>query len=502
MIRKISMIIIGSALISFANADVGSALTDYYNSLQANSKIEQPALTTNGFTAGGYYQRGANVDLTLGYVTPPSINGSCGNIDFNMGAFSFISGDQIVAALKAIGQSAKGLLFTEAIDLVSAELGGNIKHWIDEANKWLSVLKNSCQASSMLVGGLNKSMGLCQNANRYNNTLSDENTVQSTCQAADQGMAGFKSIFGSGSSDAKTALAPQISLQGGILQNMLANYFAQMAAANQFDAELGNIVLSLAGDVYTQPLDQNSNTNQALGNAMSIYAPLKLEQLFEIQLDSAADYVSNSQGKIYNCDFTWDANNFRALNNCFVGSGSSGGYALSSDQSIAGFYVMVNNSITKIHDRMLSPVSGGLTDNDLRILSLSDAPIFQIMQSGVDAGQDSVTWPLVQSYMTYAIHKIFFTIFSTISNQLGVQMAALSAAADPQQANALQGLNQNLKVVSAEISHKLDDDVRKQQIDPMKLLQQLQQLRSIVASNVSPTLQDKLAFSSSSLRNN
>ena len=84
-------------------------------------------------------------------------------------------------------------LFTEAIDIVSAQLGGNIKMWIDQANKWLGVLKNSCQAASMLVGGVNKAAGLCQNSARYKNTLSDENTVQSTA-AAKQGSPVFEHL--------------------------------------------------------------------------------------------------------------------------------------------------------------------------------------------------------------------------------------------------------------------------------------------------------------------
>lgn len=498
--KKLCLLLALGGAVNLANADIGSGLTDYYNSLQANSKIERPSYTTNGFTAGGYYQRGANVDLTMGYITPPSLKGGCGNIDFNMGAFSFINGDQIVNALKAIGQNAKALLFTEAIEITSASLAGNMKHWIDEMNKWLSVLKNSCQASSILMGGVNKSVGLCQNAARFNGSLSDENTVQSTCQTYDQGAKAWNDLFGSTTDEAKNAkaaAAAQIALQGGILQNILSDYFDKMGKSNQMQQDLGNLVLSIVGDVYIPPLDKNGDNGKGLGAPVSIYPPLKIDTLLSYTTSDITDQAANVQGSVFNCDFTWDKDNFRAKNDCFVVPKN---YKTDNAKSVTAMQTLIYNKITKLHTSLLND-TGQITDADLTVLTISDAPIFQLMQAGVDSGLDSTVYPIVLKYMDYAIHKIYYNIVDTVYKETSTQITALSASADEAQIAALSGIKDQLKVVRSDIDAQLQKDQERNKLDPMELMQRLAMIRGVILKNVSPNLQEKLVYSGTTLRN-
>lgn len=483
---------------AMVNADVGSALTDYYNSLQANSKIERPTATTNGFTAGGYYQRGANVDLTLGYITPPSLKGGCGNIDFNMGAFSFISGDQIVAALKAIGQNAKALLFTEAIDIVSAQLGGNIKNWIDQANKWLGILKNSCQASSMLVGALNNSAGLCQNAARYKNSLSDENTVQSTCQTYDQGIKPYKEIFGSNTDDAKnakSALATQIKLQGGIVQNMLADYFNSAGKINEMKSDLGNLVLSVIGDVYIPPVDANSDDNT--GQAQPVAVPavgFKLSDLLALKVADISQQVSDSNWKLYNCDFTYDDVNYRAKNNCFNLASKS--YKTADGKNAAALQQLIGNKLKIIHDKMLNRSPDGITDADLTVIGLADAPIYQLMQAGIDAGMDDMTYKYVQTWMDYTVHKVYLKIFTDISDFISKQITTLKNNSLPSQVSMLSGIKKSFDDARGDINEQLVTDHEENKLDPFELLAKLYIVKDAIAKSVSPSLKEQLSFSS------
>lgn len=502
MLKKITILLSLSLSLNAAHADVGSALTDYYNSLQGNSKIERATLTTNGFTGGGYYQRGANVDLTLGYITPPSLKGGCGNIDFNMGAFSFISSDQIVEALKAIGQNAKALLFTEAIEIISASLSGNVKSWIDQANKWLGVLKNSCQASSMLAGGLNKSMGLCQNAARFNGGLSDENTVQSTCQAADQGMKQWKDMIGSNSGDsqeAKKALAPQIALQGGILQNILANYFVSAGRASEIQSDLGNLVLSTVGDVYINPIDKNTDNTKAQALPVAVKRSFPIANLLAFKIANAETQISDSNWKVFNCDFTWDKDNFRAKNVCFNEATDS--YKVSDAKTVASLQKLIYTKIEKIHTSLTSN-TGQITDSDLTVLSLADAPIFQLMQAGVDAGMDDFTYPLVEKYMDYTVHKIYYNIFDDVSSSINTQIAALNSSSDTQQLALLGQINDGVINAKSEISKQLTKDQQENKYDPMEVLQSLNIIRTQILKNVSPTLQQQLVYTSTNFRNN
>lgn len=495
--KRIFLILSASFMVT-ASADVGSALVDYYNSMEANTKIERASLTTNGATFGGYYQRGANVDMTLGYITPPSIKGGCGNIDFNMGAFSFISGDQIVAALKAIGQNAKALLFTEAIDIVSGMLGGNIKMWIDQANKWLGILKNSCQASSMLMGGINHAAGLCQNTERFKSGLSDENTVQSTCQTASQGMSDLKSLWsGTATSEddknAKNAMAAQFTIDGGILQNILSEYFNNTGKQNEMQAELGNLVISAVGDVYSPPIDKNTSNDQAKADAIAIPPVFTMSDIMAYSITNAKSQESQNAKKIYNCDFTWDKDNFRAKNVCF--NEATKKYQTSDAKSIGGLQILLYNKISKIHNSLLSG-TGEITDNDLTVLSLADAPIFQLMQAGIDLDMDSYTMTIINKWMDYSVHRMYQRLFTDLSMAVSNKVATLKANVDPTQMGRLDGVVNSFSQAQSVIKAQVDKDVSENKLNPQEVLDALTKLRAAIIAYASPELQQQVSFSS------
>lgn len=498
---RLKLFLVFSLFSCIVYADVGGALNDYYNSLSANQKFERPSLTTNGIAMGGFYQRGANVDLTMGNITPPSLRGGCGNIDFNMGAFSFISGDQIVEALKAIGQNAKALLFTEAIEIVSASLSGNIKAWIDQANKWMSVLKNSCQASSALMGMANKGVGLCTNASRFNNALSDENTVQRSCQVADQGIKAYHDLTGtSGDPNAKAALAPQIALEGGILQNLLSKYFYKIAGENSMSADLGNLVLSTVGDSYNLPVAENDNNTQAPGNSVPIDNLFPIKDLLNFTVAAGEEQSTSMNKKLYSCSFTYDKDNFRAQNDCY--NKATGTYATADGASAAALQITIKAAIDRIHNN-LKTGTGALSDSDLTILSIADAPLFQLMQAGVDAGptMDAMTYSMVEKYMDYTIHKVFYNIFDAISTDINLQITSLLGGADASQAAQLSSMRGNLEEAKATIQAQLVVDQANNKYDALDVINKLRLVKSEILKNVSPTLRQELAFSSSTLRN-
>lgn len=502
-IKQTFLAISFTALMPLSFADVGSALTDYFNSIQGNSKIERPTLTTNGFTAGGYYQRGANVDLTLGYITPPSLKGGCGNIDFNMGAFSFISGDQIVAALQAIGQNAKALLFTEAIDIVSASLGGNIKAWIDQMNKWLGILKNSCQASSMLMGAVNNSLGVCQNTARFNNTFSDENTVQTTCQSYNQGMKPWNDLMGTSlgvdQQEAKKALAAQLTMQGGILQNLLADYFNSTGRSNDMQTELGNIIISTVGDTFIMPTDKNGDNSKAQALTIPIKPTFSISDLLSYSVADSATQSNDTNKKAYDCDFAYDKDNYRAKNICFNKATDS--YKTSKAGSLAGVQILIYNKINKIHNSLLSN-DGEISDADLTVLALAEAPVFQLMQAGIDVGLDSVTMPVINKWMDYSVHKIYFKLYSDINASLKVQIAALQNAATNEQRPSLFTLQSAVQGAQDLINEQINNDVQTNKLDINELLKTLSTIRKEIMTQVSPNMQQQLSFTSTILKAN
>lgn len=501
--KKISLTLLLSLMVSFAEADVGSALNDYYGSLSANSKFERAALTTNGAALGGYYQRGSNVDLTMGYVTPPSLKGGCGNIDFNMGAFSFISGDQIVTALKSIGQNAKGLLFTMAVEIVSSSLSGELKSWIDTANKWMGVLKNSCQAANMLMGAGANALGSCQNTNRFNNAFSDENHVQTSCQTYDQGMKSVRELPGMNTPEAmaaKAAMAPQFVMEGGLLQNLLSKYFAKTAKINNMSQDLGNLVLSTVGDIYTQPISSNTSNDQSGGEPVSVPSRFSMSDLMNITV-AASDVQSTTTAKsVYNCDFTYDPDIFRAKNTCVVGDK----YKLApNSDGVFALQKTIRAAMERIHNGQLTGNGTGITDGDLTILSISQAPLFQLMQAGVDAGpaMDAITYQIVQKYMDMTIHEIFLNIYTTISTDVNQQMAALAGGVTAQQSAQLDMMKNNLADQIQIIKDQLVKDRDTNKYDPNEVLERLAMVKREILKGLSPDLRQALAFSSTALGN-
>lgn len=501
--KKISLILMLSLTTGIVEADVGTALNDYYGSLSANSKFERPALTTNGAALGGYYQRGSNVDLTLGYVTPPSLKGGCGNIDFNMGAFSFISGDQIVAALKSIGQNAKGLLFTMAVEIVSSSLSGELKSWIDTANKWMGVLKNSCQAANMLMGAGANALNACQNTNRFNSAFSDENHTQTACQTYDQGMKSVRELPGLNTPEAmaaKAAMAPQFVMEGGLLQNLLSKYFAKAAKINNMSQDLGNLVLSTVGDIYTQPISKNTDNNQTGGEPISVPSQFSMSDLMNITVAASGAQATTTAKKLYNCDFTYDPDVFRAKNTCVVGDK----YKLAANaEGIFALQKTIRAAMERIHNGQLTGNGVGITDADLTILSISQAPLFQLMQAGVDAGpgMDSITYAIVQKYMDMTIHEIFLNIYTTISTDVNQQMGALAGGVTAQQSAQLDVMRKNLADQIQIIQAQIVKDRETNKYDPNEVLERLAMVKQAINKNVSPDLRQALAFSSTFLGN-
>lgn len=498
--KKISLVLMLSLTVGVVEADVGTALNDYYGSLSANSKFERPALTTNGAAIGGYYQRGSNVDLTLGYITPPSLKGGCGNIDFNMGAFSFISGDQIVAALKSIGQNAKGLLFTMAVEIVSSSLSGELKSWIDTANKWMGVLKNSCQAANMIMGAGANAFKQCQNTNRFNSAFSDENHMQTACQTYDQGMKSVRELPGLNTPEAtaaKAAMAPQFTLEGGLLQNLLSKYFAKTAKINNMSQDLGNLVLSTVGDIYTQPISKNTDNNQTGGEPISVPSLFSMSDLMNITV-AASDVQATTNAKpLYACDFTYDPDVFRAKNSC-VPSGQDKYTRAADSAGVFALQKTIRAAMERIHNGQLTGNGVGITDADLTILSISQAPLFQLMQAGVDAGpgMDSITYAIVQKYMDMTIHEIFLNIYTTISTDVNQQMGALAGSVTAQQSAQLDSMSKNLAAQIQIIQAQIVKDRETNKYDPNEVLDRLHMVKRAILENVAPDLHQALAYSS------
>jgi len=80
----------------------------------------------------------------------PRVKAGCGGIDIFMGSFSFISSDQLVAALRAIPGAAVSYGFSLALKSMCPSCEEAISKLQSEVNKWSSGMMNTCQLTTAM----------------------------------------------------------------------------------------------------------------------------------------------------------------------------------------------------------------------------------------------------------------------------------------------------------------------------------------------------------------
>jgi conjugative transfer pilus assembly protein TraH len=103
---------------------------------------------------GSFTSRTPVVNERLLTVTKPSFRtGSCGAIDAYMGAFSVISKDQAVQALRAIGSAAKSYAYRIAISAVSPMITSALSQVEERLSSLTDMNINSCEIVGNQLGG-------------------------------------------------------------------------------------------------------------------------------------------------------------------------------------------------------------------------------------------------------------------------------------------------------------------------------------------------------------
>ncbi len=108
-----------------------------------------------GYATGGSISlRNQVSDIQPINIQMPKFNGGCGGIDIYKGAFSFLSGQEIIDTLKNIGSSAMGYAFMLALETTSPQIANNIKTLQGWANQINSIGINSCEMGTQIVGAM------------------------------------------------------------------------------------------------------------------------------------------------------------------------------------------------------------------------------------------------------------------------------------------------------------------------------------------------------------
>jgi conjugative transfer pilus assembly protein TraH len=177
-----------------AQANLQQRLDDLVNSLGVMSATTAPGVyegQTRGYvTAGGMSLRFPQTSLNLASINLPKIRAGCEGIDFYLGAFSYINADQLINKLKAIGSASLGYAFQIALEAISPQISGIIKHFENVTERINNLNLSSCQAARALVDatGLpekirSSQIGRCSGARTASGASSDYTAARQECAA-------------------------------------------------------------------------------------------------------------------------------------------------------------------------------------------------------------------------------------------------------------------------------------------------------------------------------
>src|SRR5574341_535758 len=114
-------------------ADLQQQLNELADSLGVMTTTTTPGAfegQTRGYlTGGGMSLRFPQASLDLASIHLPKVRAGCEAIDLYLGAFSYINTDQLIAKLKAIGSASLGYAFQLALEAISPQISGIIKHF-------------------------------------------------------------------------------------------------------------------------------------------------------------------------------------------------------------------------------------------------------------------------------------------------------------------------------------------------------------------------------------
>ncbi|WP_421589592.1 conjugal transfer pilus assembly protein TraH [Rahnella aceris] len=196
-LRKIVMCTLAALCFSApALADVQGDLNGFFGSLGYDGNVSKAQAwqgqAAGYITGGSVYLRNPVKQVQLISMQVPSLNSGCGGIDAYLGAFSFISGEEIQRFAKQIMSNAAGYAFDLALQTMVPELK-QAKDFLQKiASDVNSANMSSCQAAQGIIGGLwpvsqLSNQKICQDIAGDDNIFSDWASSRQGCTVGGQG---------------------------------------------------------------------------------------------------------------------------------------------------------------------------------------------------------------------------------------------------------------------------------------------------------------------------
>lgn len=226
------------------HGDMNRSLNQFFTQMGTASNITRAGAyqdqAAGFYTGGNVFARNQIVNTQLATIQLPDFKAGCGGIDLFMGAFSHISSERLMEAVRAIGSNMGTYAMMLALETISPVVKNNIQELIDMANMLNSANLNSCEAAATAVGSvwprMQETQGhLCKSMGSSFGMFSDYSAARQGCGSGGQRddvlsrqgeREGFKKVLGTEFNLAWMAIQENAFL---IADRILAEFFMSVS---------------------------------------------------------------------------------------------------------------------------------------------------------------------------------------------------------------------------------------------------------------------------------
>lgn len=435
-LKKVMLTLLTAMCISTpALADVQGDLNGFFGSLGYDGNVSKAQAwqgqAAGYMTGGSVYLRNPVKQVQLISMQVPSLNSGCGGIDAYLGAFSFISGEEIQRFAKQIMSNAAGYAFDLALQTMVPELK-QAKDFLQKiASDVNSANMSSCQAAQGIIGGLwpvsqLSNQKICQDIAGDDNIFSDWASSRQGCTVGGQG----DSVTGRANANEKDQ----------VLKNKNLIWDA-LGRNHLFDGnrQLKELVMSIVGSIIFNSAGQ-----------VTILTPMVDNR------DVITVLMRGGTAKIYGCD---------EPDLCLGPTVAS--VTISSNNALV---TLVQNIMLSMNQKLTDDT--GLSDQEKGFLNTTSVPVLKYLTNSQSMGQSptyliQVADYIAQDLMIQYLQELVKQASQSLAGKNFPEQAAgelrqnvaqaqqllanmkLQSAADQ---NALDGIDRNMQYLQQQVS--------------------------------------------------
>ncbi|AFE61266.1 conjugal transfer protein TraH (plasmid) [Rahnella aceris] len=435
-LKKVMLTLLTAMCISTpALADVQGDLNGFFGSLGYDGNVSKAQAwqgqAAGYITGGSVYLRNPVKQVQLISMQVPSLNSGCGGIDAYLGAFSFISGEEIQRFAKQIMSNAAGYAFDLALQTMVPELK-QAKDFLQKiASDVNSANMSSCQAAQGIIGGLwpvsqLSNQKICQDIAGDDNIFSDWASSRQGCTVGGQG-------------DSVTSRA-NANEKDQVLKNKNLIWDA-LGRNHLFDGnrQLKELVMSIVGSIIFNSAGQ-----------VTILTPMVDNR------DVITVLMRGGTAKIYGCD---------EPDLCLGPTVAS--VTISSNNALV---TLVQNIMLSMNQKLTDDT--GLSDQEKGFLNTTSVPVLKYLTNSQSMGQSptyliQVADYIAQDLMIQYLQELVKQASQSLAGKNFPEQAAgelrqnvaqaqqllanmkLQSAADQ---NALDGIDRNMQYLQQQVS--------------------------------------------------